>query len=35
MNELTKLMQEEVSWYMLFANDIVLADEIRNEVGAS
>lgn len=32
MDELTRFIKEEVSWYMLFANDIVLIDETRGKV---
>ena len=32
MDELTKSIQEEVLWCMLFADDIVLMDEIRHGV---
>ena len=32
MDELTKLIQDEVHWCMLFAHDIVLADETVGEV---
>ena len=32
MDDLIKLIQEEVSWRTLFADDIVLLDETRSEV---
>ena len=32
MDDLIKLIQEEVSWCTLFADDIVLLDETRSEV---
>ncbi|WMV26956.1 hypothetical protein MTR67_020341 [Solanum verrucosum] len=32
MDELTRSFQDEVPWYMLFANDIILIDEIRDIV---
>ncbi|KAG5612693.1 hypothetical protein H5410_023974 [Solanum commersonii] len=32
MDELTQSIQDEVPWYMLFANDIILIDEIRDIV---
>ena len=32
MDELTKLIQDEVHWCMLFAHDIVLVNEIVCEV---
>ncbi|KAG5606935.1 hypothetical protein H5410_028427 [Solanum commersonii] len=35
MDELTRSIQEEVPWYMLFADDIVLIDETRDRVNAS
>ena len=34
MDELTRRIHEEVSWCMLFANDVVLIDETREEVNA-
>ena len=30
--EITQLIQEDVSWYMLFADDIILVDEIKEWV---
>lgn len=32
MNELTKLIQDKVSWYMFFANAISLVDETRHRL---
>ena len=32
MDELPKRIQDEALWYMLFANDIILIDETRDEV---
>ncbi|KAL4204097.1 hypothetical protein AMTRI_Chr01g130510 [Amborella trichopoda] len=32
MDDLTKHLQDEVSWCMLFADDIVLIDEARNDI---
>ena len=32
MDEIMKDTQEELSWCILFADDIVLTDEIRNRV---
>jgi hypothetical protein len=29
MDEITKDIQEDIPWYMLFANDVVLIDESR------
>ena len=34
MDELTRRIQEEVPWYMLFADDVVLIDETREGVNA-
>jgi len=34
MDDLTQDIQDEVLWYMLFADDIVLIDETRNRVNA-
>ena len=34
MDELTRHIQEEVPWCMLFANDVVLIDETREGVNA-
>ncbi|KAG5615078.1 hypothetical protein H5410_014902 [Solanum commersonii] len=34
MDELTRSIQEEVPWCMLFADDIVLIDETRDKVNA-
>ena len=34
MDELTKAIQDEIPWCILFANDIVLIDETRAEVNA-
>ena len=34
MDELTRHIQEEVSWCMLFADDVVLIDETREGVNA-
>ena len=33
-DELTKSIQEEVRWSMLFGDDIILMNEIRNRVNA-
>ncbi len=33
-DELTRLSQDEVPWYMLFVNDIVLVDQTRCRVYA-
>ena len=33
-DELTKSIQEEVPWSMLFVDDIILMNEIRNRVNA-
>ena len=33
-DELTKSIQEEVSWSILFANDRILMNETRNRVNA-
>ena len=33
-DELTKSIQEEVSWSILFADDIILMNETRNRVNA-
>ena len=33
-DELTKSIQEEVPWSMLFVDDIILMNEIRNRVYA-
>ena len=35
MNEITRSIQVEVPRFMLFTNDIVLADETRSEVNAN
>ena len=32
MDELTRAIQDEISWCMLFADDIILVDETRSEV---
>ena len=32
MDEITKSIHEDIPWCMLFANDIVLIDEIKEEV---
>ncbi|KAG5631502.1 hypothetical protein H5410_003219 [Solanum commersonii] len=32
MDELTRSIQEEVTWCMLFADDIILIDEMRDEL---
>jgi len=32
MDELTRTIQDEILWCMLFADDIVLADETRAEI---
>ena len=32
MDELTKGIQDELSWYMLFVDDIVLIDETKDGV---
>lgn len=32
MVKLTKSIQEEVPWYMLFVDDIVFGDETKHEV---
>jgi len=34
MDELTRAIQDEIPWYMLFADDIVLVDETRVGVNA-
>jgi len=34
MDELTRAIQDEISWCMLFADDIVLVDEMRAGVNA-
>jgi len=34
MNELTKAIQDDIPWCMLFTTDIVLVDETRAEVNA-
>ena len=34
MDELTDYIQEKVPWYILFADDIVLVDESRDDVNA-
>jgi len=34
MDDLPQDIQDEVLWYMLFADDIVLIDETRNRVNA-
>ena len=34
MDELTRAIYDEISWCMLFANDIVLVDETRARVNA-
>ena len=35
MDELTRAIQDEIPWYMLFADDIVLVDETRVMVNAN
>ena len=32
MDKLTKSIQEEVPWYMLFVDDVVFVDETKHEV---
>jgi len=32
MDERTRSIQDKFSWYMFFANDMVLANETRHEV---
>ena len=32
MDELTRAIQDEIPWYMLFADDIVLVDETRTGI---
>ena len=32
MNELTRIIQDEIPWCILFADDIILVDEMRAEV---
>jgi len=34
MDELTRAIQNEIPWCMLFADDIVLVDETKAEVNA-
>ena len=34
MDELTRTIQDKISWCMLFADDIVLVDEMRSGVNA-
>ena len=34
MDELTKHIQDDILWYMLFTNDIVLIDETKSRVNA-
>ena len=34
MDELTRAIQDEIPWFMLFADDIVLIDEMRTRVNA-
>ena len=34
MDEFTRAIQDEIPWYMLFADDIVLLDEMRVKVNA-
>ena len=34
MNELTKAIQDEIPWCMLFVDDIILVDETRARVNA-
>ena len=34
MDELTRAIQDEIPWYMIFADDIVLVDETRVGVNA-
>jgi len=34
MDELTRAIQDEIPWYMLFADDIILVDETRAGVNA-
>ena len=34
MNELTRAIQDEIPWCMLFADDIVLVDETRDGINA-
>ena len=34
MDELTRGIQDEIPWYILFADDIILVDETRVEVNA-
>ena len=32
MDEFTRVIQDEIPWYMLFVDDIVLVDETRDRV---
>ena len=34
MDELTRVIQDEIPWCMLFADDIALVDETRAEINA-
>lgn len=34
MDKLKRLVQDEVSWYMLFVKDIVLIDKTRKDVSS-